>query len=922
MENIINAWFSLFGNPWWFLLPEKADPWIKEKWASINWKQYWSLRDSLDINSKSRYWLFFTPNWNLWNKNVPWADVVRTADDAEEYLSCIWVDCDKKESKTWYASKSNEEYWEYIRKTLEENAFRAHYVVKSGWWWHLYCFVKPEDRKELWKISKDDLKILETTIASMFDWWDPASISMAKLLRVPTSMHWKHVEWFQTELYKTRVDDNWKLHFDLVTSPDQITLEWLAMPSAKWVIQFIEDQKKPKLSVTKDQKWMITDSRTKQVDSLNIEEIINHLEKYPRLNDNWEKVIFRTNWDRIWFLVNWRRVSTDWYRINKAKNYVNNFSMFSMEQRPIWEPFSFLYYYFRKDVAKMNEFLSEEFGMQFLDEWGTNTFLKVNTDNGIIFFQEDWVYYRSAKLSWKKTEEINEKLFDSPFMIKWLCRTRYDKKWETDSNNMYLVISLLDREETDPENTILEIYSSAQKFNDAYQKRWLTFMKDDKLLREFYSWMKKGWQQWIIKKYDFKYLNWYYEDFYLEWDRTYDYQWEQIDRTNLPIVFQNPDIEHCIIEKEVTMSEYWELLRTIFVDKEAMLAYVTFIALAIWDKFWSTYLNWDEQQIILPWLILSWHTKSWKSTLVNYLLNGFWLSSVAKKKSVKGTTLQPLKQMATDDFPMHREEFTWEIGLEKENLIRDVLNKTRTARWMLDWSNAEYIYRAWLILDWERLPESESVVNRCVSIPMNPEWRIGTPKTLRALERVGYKKDFIRSLYNLDITRVKDDFRAAQDTCYENWIPDRYSMMYWFLVCVNRWFNIYFEDELLEQIKNNLQDQDEIQRENTVLAMLLNDLCIQYHVKPMYMPNQDDFKITIPVPNAYARQKQTDILDIISKYWKQRVAWKKWTLSINLFSKWKDDTPEREEIYNTFAMYRQYMQEARFSDINFLDKDI
>ncbi|MBO7693127.1 MAG: hypothetical protein J6T10_10900 [Methanobrevibacter sp.] len=57
-------------------------------------------------------------------------------------------------------------------------------------------------------------------------------------------------------------------------------------------------------------------------------------------------------------------------------------------------------------------------------------------------------------------------------------------------------------------------------------------------------------------------------------------------------------------------------------------------------------------------------------------------------------------------------------------------------------------------------------------------------------------------------------------------------MLYGFLLCVNKWFDIFEQDDLLNIIKKNLKESDEIDREQTPLASILNEVINEYRVTP------------------------------------------------------------------------------------------
>ena len=916
MSELAKAWLALFWDSAVFMLPE----WSAKAWTTkwINYNNYFGVDKSLTINQEQSYWLFFTPNWNLGRVNSEWESINRKQIDCEDYICCFYADLDKKDSS--FAEKSMEEYFDYIKETVKKKDFPVHYIMQSGGGFHLYSFVDRWQCYEMWQRFRSEYKNIQNCIADIYDGWDHSSHSINKLMRMPFSNHWKTSTPKQCKLWKVITEDD-KRKFEEVKKLEQITLEGEQLLTVAWIADFIENQKKVIVTNTKGQDVSHT-PMTETIDKLPIVDVLRKLENYPRLNNRKQKVKFLTDGERIWFNIDWTTVYTDWYKVNQKSNYVNNFSTEAhpRDERPRWPVYHFLLTYFNKDMIAMWDFLKKEYDIDFID-WGKETFMQLPTDKWVIMFQDDGVYYRTTKTRGKETEDANEKLFDVPFVVKWWMKVWMDKYWETEDVNYYYIISLLDRDEDDPEEMIIEYKPDKSRFNNEYWKKWISFTKSDTYLVDFYSALKLWLKKWLIRKYTYVNTNGYYPNMYIEWERIYNTNWDLLDTTGLAMKFDTPRIDTLPITKEVSMSEYWEMLRWVFVDEESILCFVTFIVLAMWDKFWNVYLNWKEQQIIIPWLFISGKTKSGKSTMVNLLLNGFWLSSNCRRASVKWTTPQPLKQSATDDFILHREEFTgkW-MTEEKENLIRDVLNKTNTARWMIDWWNAKYTYRSSLILDWERLPDSESVINRCVVVPFNIKWRIWTMEKLRAFNWLGFKKDFITRLYKINTKKVQEDFRDAQDRCIRAGILDRYSMLYGLLLCVNQWFNLFLENELLDIIKKNLKESDEFDKEKTPLASLLNEVIHDFKIKPTLSDEWEGvYKLIIPIPDDIYNKWKLNIMDMLKYYWSNRIVLSKQMLIISLSS--QDTSDLNKELYNTIILHKAHFHMERFMDLDWFISD-
>lgn len=902
---IPQAFLNLFWDPGVFLFPE----W---NWPKRNATYRW-LQGSLEINQQSWNAVWFAPNWNLGKKNTVGQTKVRDDKSCEDYISSLYIDLDKRHTE--FENKTDKEYEKYVLSVINKHKLRVQYAVKTWDWWHLYMFIFPEFRYECGKMFRWNLKQILEWLASMFIWWDASSDSMSKLLRLPWSKYWKTPIAKDVDLYKVMQKEDWERYFKKVESADEVTL-WPLMIWTKWLQDFVKNQVEPKIKWKKNQPILYS-AMTAQINQLDISEVISRLEKYPRLSSTWESIIFKPEWDSISVIRNWVRIETDWYKINKKKNYVHNFSFdyHPINERPRGPVYTFLYYYFDNDMTKLWEFLKEEFNIDFTDGW-KETFMKLPAENWIILFQDDGVYYhKTISLSWQTTDTLI-KLFNEPFIIKWVLRTNLDveKRGEFKNKIMYTIVSLIKRDEDD---LLISYKEDRKQFNRAYWKTSsLMFLEWEKDLIHFFDAIDKAARTWAIREYSHIYLNWYYQEWYVIWDKVYYKEWDEKDMSEEPVIIDTQEVLTVNINEEKTVAEYWELLRGVFTDRECMLAYTTFIALLMWDKFRKPALDWDWQQIILPGIFMSGITKSGKSTMVNLLLNWFGLSWDCRKYSVKWTTLQPLKQSATDDFILHREEFTWEIWNDKETVVRDVLNKTRTARWLIDWSNTYFQYRSSLIIDWEQLPESESVVNRCVTIPFMLEDRIWTQQKLREFAWVWFRKDFIKKLYDIDTTKVKEDFFLAQDRCLNNWIQDRYSMIYAFLLCVNQWFHIYLETELISAIKENFEQFNTINNTINPFAKLISDMIDKRRVNAT-LSNTEEWwrKAIIPIPTDDFAKRQADIMGIVKRYWKRHIKIMWYNMVCTVWTE-KDEDELWIELYNYIILYAGKMKNVRYLDLD------
>ena len=837
MKELIEKWLSLFGSPWVFTFEDKK--WA-EKIAGLTSK-YQSLDTLLDVNKEKPYGIHFSPNWNYGLLNRVWEDIVRKREDAEPWLACLFVDIDRRMS-SFLNDSDNTNLKKAAIALIEELKLRVMYISETPWWLHLWIFFKESDRKRLWTIiSDDDLKLLQLWLARRFNWWDTNVQWYSKMMRCPFTNHWKTWLPEQVKLYKTNAkhfyEDDWitETHIELdlteVTKPEDITIQEDMLVSKEAIIHFLTKEKET-LKVESEEtsrslEPSITTEWEEKLNELNITDVVKKVYDYPR-EYHWKVYRFSTDRNNIILEYDWIRHHTDWYKINPDDNYVINFSMsnHSKFERPTWWPYRFLRRYFNNNLIKLKDFAKKEFNIELAEGvgWMYGTYMATNW---VYIFSSDWVIFESNVS--KKWENARQTFIQRPIAIKWVIETKFQALWEEEQTRKQYIFFDTKKEV----EYLVEFQPDIKKFNNCYWQYWLIITaQSNAVLLNMYVALDLAVEAWQIFKYDCRELNWYYDDMYVLWDKAFDTTGREMDMMDMWLILRTKKITTQPIQKGITVWEFWEKFAKLFSQRESLVSFTTFIALLLWSKFRDPILAWYKQQVLIPWLFLSGISRSWKTTALTILKNWFGLAYETKKLSIVSTTPQPLKQEATDDFILHLEEFTWDVWELKETIVRDILNKSKTARWEMDWSNLSYISRSQLILDWEVLPESESVINRCIMIPMFLQERTGNEQTLWDIMNYWYRQDFLSTLYMLDKNEAIEDFKESEAKLAKAWVKDRNLLLYSFLLTVNKWFNIYFENELIDAIMTNISQQTSTDRDSSMLSNLLADLIIKYRVRP------------------------------------------------------------------------------------------
>ena len=903
--NLIAKWLSLFWQSWVFALNDISKNATAKKWQ-FDWSINHELNTYVTLNSDNPFGLFFTPSWNLGKKNKIWDKIVRWKADCENYIPAFYIDIDIKDSEYTSMEKLKAAVLDVI---ISEN-LPVSYMLESWWGFHLYMFV---EQWHQWKLQWIKFKEIQEEFAKRFPWWDLSSHSLNKLMRLPFSNHWKTLQPIPTKLYRVWKEPD-EVELEEVTSEDQIEFPHLYLPHQ--YLENLNSNLKEKSDIRIDMaSWVQQKELTEDTNIINNVEIIKVIKILDKKNDlypkhymwynyrffidpdKWTKIHLQTTNLEDW-LVN--DLETSGYRINLDDNYVHNFSWdkHPMEERPRGWTFSFLYHYFDKDIKKVKNFLEKEFWI-ILKQKENFWYLNIKTFNWVIVFSKEWVFYNKEVKTKQWTDMIQKTLFEVPIEIVWVFSSKYTAYWEAEHNHNYYMIKRLDMEENN--EVIVNFNVDRKSFNRTFWSTWLVFFWNEEDMLSFYSALNKASMAWQVKTLDFEYLNWIKKDKLILWDKVYDKDFNLITDDNLVLKTQHIEM-NMRGKEECSVWEFAEKFIQLFSDRVSVLAVSTYITLFLWHEFWK--VIWDyKQQSLIPWLIVSWKTRAGKTTLLSILKEWSWLSIDTRKFSIKSTTPQPLKQAGTDAFILHLEEFTGDISPDKETIIRDILNKSISARWTLSWENVSFVYRSSLILDWERLPTSQSVVNRTVLIPMFESDKEWNEALLYDIKQFLFLPDLVKKALWLSDEDKITAFKKAEEVLLKNWITWRNVLLYSFVLATNYMIKIVDNSLLLDTIKQNFELLWQADLDSDDVSSLLSHFIISNRIRPSlnYSTFEDSWNSklvwTITLNQEILAEKRVDIIGMLKAY--------KWEVTIEWFTL-KFNTDKTSKLWTKLLNYRQY----------------
>jgi hypothetical protein len=874
---LIEKFLSFFGSPFHFFLNDMKG--VNNQGVNIN--KAFSLENAIDINEKKPAWLYFTPNGN-YGETIKVGDTLRNKrlkSTAKDYIASYYVDIDFRDATKYINPK---ESLEHIKEQIEKNMLPVTYIVQTGWWFHLYMFVKEDERQRVAKDFEGQFKKMQEHLSTLFDGWDPHAHGIQKLMRLPFTNHRKTWDAIPTKLFRVDYDSNdldeGKVTISAITEVKELKdlIEPEHLIHHKSIRTFINNIGEVKITGDKTSVYSLD-----VINGISVLEIIKKLQNYPRKTTE-RSYVFKTSY--VWghtHAINvhyddWEIYYPDWYRINAEENYVNNFTFmkYDIEDRPRWWPYAFLYYYFQKDRVKIKEFLSKEFGIIIDKETlkDSQVLLALDASRGEIYFTNKEVIYTVINENKGKIIETNVQLFDIPLMIRGTVCTNYtDDLLETSIPEVKYVFQ--DISNWQNKEHVLNFTEDRKRFNRNYGKYRIYFKGSEMDILDFRWAVNKATDWGKLTAYRHIALNGYSaiddEEMFIFGDRVITKDGEEtwlshvkdLGKINLnnrkpPLVYKG---------NHVPVKVAFDKFKWLWTPNISVIGFLWFISAALGYKYWEPIRELNSLGIGL---FFSWRTKAGKSEFIKIMKALLWFNEDMNRVSIIKTTEQPLRTIALDDCLMHCEEYTINLTQTKEGIIRDIINKTETLRWLPDGTNLSYKPKANIIIDWEILSSSESVSNRLIIIPMQVKHKTGNEEILYEIKGLRmYKEYFSKCLEYRD--DILDLYRESYFWFKEE-IPDsRYRAIYSHLIAINTMFELIDNEILLSLIGENLQLLNSIESWEEV-DIILSDLLTQFRTwVKVTDPMKWKTKYLVPTTNDWKNKSRILLIWARQKYWDQ-----------------------------------------------------
>jgi len=544
--------------------------------------------------------------------------------------------------------------------------------------------------------------------------------------------------------FQPYLSNEWKEETELIYNSKY---EYVTKEQLKWIITFYRKYIVMKKQCNNDMKWRLNET----IITLNAQWVTSLLQK---LHLDIPNLDFSKDWKIVY------------------PKFIGE-----LKDNPCWDAYEFLWSYAdwkRIDIEKLIRDYKWESIAEDLDHLSGPWFS--------IDFEDTWTVLQldMVSMKWDITHWRRE-VFKKNVKLVWRWVTKMAKFGEWEEQTVYMFnINWVER--------LIRRAVTKNEFNRLNQWQWIFFYwRDDQLWRfleilDSYEWIPE------LKIYN---RSWFYNDSVVLWDRTI-IGWSEFDKLLLQQPFRLTNAE------QISVKEYFDFFCKCY--KEIFSVPLFLAALSLGGmNLW----HWAE---VNPALLISWFTGCGKSTVAGILKRMLWYWANEREMALPGVTPQPLKQAASDNAILFLEELTNAVNERTEELLRNIVNRDKVARWGLD-QNYEFYFRSPLWINWERTLKNESLNNRFCSFVMSKEhWKPNSSQLLSDIQKYTAYKD-IYATYLKYADDINELLAVYKQRLLKADIPPRPSDVWSYIFVVNDIFDLGVdEEELIWYVKYHLNN--------------------------------------------------------------------------------------------------------------------
>lgn len=756
----------------WKPVVEFLKEWDKAIKTKIDTDVYYAHEAMLEMNKTDPVGLFFTPNWEYPQYTIGRSKLwVRKSDNTKQKYNALYVDFDYRHS-----SQKNKDIFtrEQYRDLIVEQWFsiikiKPTFVVETKNWFHVYRLIDESARRKIEWINYRALNRYFWEI--MWDIGaDTDSAAINKLMRVPWAIQWKYDTPFTTKLWY--VDSEFQL-----TEQEQSIIEYLTESDINKSVDWIKKNSKEYAVVKKEFSSRNDWYYSARLDDITIPVLFDAL----AISSIYKGPKYTLQWSAIY--IDW--VKTDWYKYHRGKDFVHCFSMWfhDIDERPRGNAISFMYHLFKKNWSTVDEFVREAFLFSIYKVFENADLENINETKisrswKSVIFSDLWVFLEWEINSGKKSDHYKSAVINQPMQFLGVWKSKISKMWSESDEERPLF--LFKRWEQTFE---IESCFSEMDFNKKYQKKNITFVGWDIAVKHVFEILSSSDE---AKKLNIISDSWHHGHCIVIW-------WKLVHGYLNENDYIIPDTEppEDINKKEIDIYDLFKKITVCFGEKITALVMLSTVSL------YGMNIRSDIWMIVFPAMFIWGRTKSWKSTLAKIMKHMIWFSDRYRRYAVNSITPQPLSVASTSNCLLHLEEFTNIQNPQIENLLRNIINRDKSSRWLTD-GNIHFNHRSPLLLLWESLPTADSLQNRLMLVRLDWKHDASNVDLIYELERytcVEFIKAFYEAVDRNELAKWYYEWVSRMRQAGMDW---RWCEVYWFLYTINKQMWLIDQDLLVD----------------------------------------------------------------------------------------------------------------------------
>jgi len=527
-----------------------------------------------------------------------------------------------------------------------------------------------------------------------------------------------------------------------------------------------------------------------------IDNLRNYLRQYEEMNKAEKRAFQWSNWTKyrefsskpIWEIVSKLKSLGYFTDVEIKTSDVNSVLApiwSDLFTQPAWRPYGLVWCANHWDDVATRSMLSTHFWVRELQarDWSGKIVKVIEWNWYVISFFEMSVQLKKfeANNKWDLVEKTKV-IFRNNIQIRWKWKTTTSRMWESDWERQIYIFYVNDEEK------IVENLTSKKDFNKRYP--WLFFYWDDNDLWLFFHWLDSCEDIDEINVYE---RSWYYDNVCILWDRCIVwYLWQD------KIMLWDNEFDIATDAIQISAAEYLEKFTECYTEEFAIPVFLSALALA-WMNLW-------DMLEVNPAMLIAWKTWCWKSTVAALLKRMLWYAPTVREMALPGITPQPLKQTASDNAILFLEELTNRVWPGTEELLRNIVNRDKAARWWLE-GNTWWRFRSPLWVNWERTFKDESLNNRFCSFIMSPSyWKEWAAPKINDLQKYTAFNDIYNTYINSKEI-LADLVIEYKNKLLDKWYPARACDVWCYIFVVNEIFNFKFPyEELVKYVDLHLSN--------------------------------------------------------------------------------------------------------------------